>query len=225
MRAMLFAMKAVIELPFSNITSDDLLVVLDSGCSITIMPDLGNFIDGTYQPQQHNIRGIDSGLNSSGIGNVDWKFHDVNGKLVTIWLTCLHVPDIPCRLLSLQQVASQGTSKLPEGAWIGRGKSAKVVSNGHVINFDYDPNSNLPSCKMAPGSNHYCSFIAKATGLAPATLQPMTASKGPSILIEHHDNCSSSQKTLLGHENAVSIYPSSRLVNAPFQCVLLAPLA
>jgi hypothetical protein len=50
---------------------------------------------------------------------------------------------------------------------------------------------------MAPSSNSYCSFIAKATASAPATLLPMRASKGPSMLVKHHDNILSSQKTLL----------------------------
>jgi hypothetical protein len=48
---MLFAMKADFDLPYNNITSDDLLVILDSGCSIAITPGLGKFIDGTYQSQ------------------------------------------------------------------------------------------------------------------------------------------------------------------------------
>jgi hypothetical protein len=93
------------------------------------MPNLSDFIDGTYQPQEHNsIKGIGSSLNLSGIDNVTWKFIDVKGKPITIWLTCLHIPDISCCLLPSQQVASQGMSKLPEGIWIGRGKSATVMS-------------------------------------------------------------------------------------------------
>jgi hypothetical protein len=54
-------------------------------------------------------------------------------------LTCLHVPDIPCHLLlPLQQIAQQGTSKLPEGAWLGKQMSAKVFYDGHVIDFPYN---------------------------------------------------------------------------------------
>jgi hypothetical protein len=190
MRALLFAMKADFDSNFLNITSDDLLVVLDSGCSIAITPDRSDFLDGTYHTQEHNISGIGSGLNSAGIGDVDWKFLDVNGELVTIRLTCLHVPAIPCRLLPPQQVASQGTSALPEGAWIGRGKSTKVLSNGHIIDFPYDPNSNLPSCKMAPGIDRFCSFIAKATD--PASAIPHS---DPST--KNLTNLTASQKTLL----------------------------
>jgi hypothetical protein len=73
-QAMLFAMKEDFNLPYTNITIDDLLGILDSGCSIAITPNLGNFIAGTYQPQEHTIKGIGSGLSSlhaseTSIGN------------------------------------------------------------------------------------------------------------------------------------------------------------
>jgi hypothetical protein len=197
MRALLFAMKADFDSSFLNITSDDLLVVLDSGCSIAITPDRNDFINGTYHTQEHNISGIGSGLNSAGIGDVNWKFIDVKGQPVTIRLTCLHVPAIPCRLLPPQQVASQGTSKFPEGAWIGRGKSAKVISDGHVIDFPYDPNSNLPSCKMAPGTDRYCSFIAKAMDSTAAVPTPTPSKQDPSQPTAALGNLTSNQKTLL----------------------------
>jgi hypothetical protein len=51
---------------------------------IAIIPNIGSFFNGTYLPQAHDIKGISSGLNSSGIGKVDWKFLDVKGKTVTI---------------------------------------------------------------------------------------------------------------------------------------------
>jgi hypothetical protein len=84
MRALIFAMKANFDSHFCNFTFDDFLVVLDSGCSIMITLDIGDFIHGTYTPQEHNTRGTSSGLNSQGIDNVNWKFHDVNGKMVTL---------------------------------------------------------------------------------------------------------------------------------------------
>ena len=137
-RAMLSAMNASHNGAFNPITSDDSVVILDSGCSIAITPDLSDFIDGTYAVQENQISGIGSGLNSLGIGEVNWTFIDNDNKPVTMKLTCLHVPDIPCRLLPPQQIAQQGNSKLPEGAWLGKNSSAKVFYDGHVINFPYD---------------------------------------------------------------------------------------
>ena len=49
------------------ITSDDEQLVLDSGCSIAITPDLTDFVDGTYSIQNYNVNGIGSGLQAIGI--------------------------------------------------------------------------------------------------------------------------------------------------------------
>ena len=136
---------------FNLITLDDNVVILDSGCSIAITPDASDFIDGTYAVQDNQISGIGSGLHSLGIGEVNWIFSDKDNKPVTMKLTCLHVPNIPCRLLPPQQIAQQGNSKLPEGAWLGKNSSAKVFYDGHVIDFPYDKQSNLPCRKLSPG--------------------------------------------------------------------------
>jgi hypothetical protein len=82
-QVLLFAMKADFNSPYCHVASDNLLVVLDSGCSIAITPDIRDFINGTYLPQEHDIKGINSGINSSGIGEVNWKLLDINGKTVT----------------------------------------------------------------------------------------------------------------------------------------------
>ena len=78
------------------LTSDDLLVILDSGCSIAITPDLTDFLDGTYQIQDKTVTGIGSGLQAKGIGTVQWSLPTSNGGTTTIELQCLHVPEAPC---------------------------------------------------------------------------------------------------------------------------------
>ena len=193
-RAMLTALKADFDSGFNPITSDDDLVILDSGCSIAITPDITDFIDGTYAAQDHQISGIGSGLHSLGIGEVNWLFIDNDNKPVNMKLTCLHVPDIPCRLLPPQQIAQQGNSKLPEGAWLGKNTSAKVFYDGHVIDFPYDKSSNLPCKKVSPGCTKFCMFIAEATGSI-KTSETDTILKTDSI--ENTTNLTIHQRTLL----------------------------
>ena len=53
------------------ITSDDEQLILDSGCSIAITPDLTDFVDGTYSIQDYNVNGIGSGLKAIGISEVE----------------------------------------------------------------------------------------------------------------------------------------------------------
>jgi hypothetical protein len=48
---MLSALKANFDSAFNPITLDDDVVILDSGCSIALTPDLSDFIDGTYAVQ------------------------------------------------------------------------------------------------------------------------------------------------------------------------------
>jgi hypothetical protein len=156
---------------FTPITSDDLVIILDSGCTIAMTPDIDDFIDGTYKPQQHTVGGIASGLQTEGVGQVLWKLTDTNGKLVDMNITAIHVPGLPCRLLPPQQLGSMppqqlgnlSSSMLPNGAWIGGGRAAKVVFNNRIIEFAYDPDTNLPTKKMNQGCTKYCTFVATTT--------------------------------------------------------------
>jgi hypothetical protein len=234
-RALLFALKAGSDPNFTPITSDDHVVILDSGCSIAITPDLSDFIDGTYASQAHNISGIGSGLQSHGIGEVSWTFQDRDNKPVTMKLTCLHVPDIPCRLLPPQQIAQQGNSTLPEGAWLGKNSAAKVFFNGHVIDFPYDTSTNLPLKKLSPGCTKYCTFLTdfhsnlsadtqlahpqQPPSLKNASTVPSKAPTAPlyaTIPSDYTDNLSVNQRTLLrlhhrfGHRSFQDIQAWSR---------------
>ena len=136
---------------FTPITSDDLVIILDSGCTIAMTPDKGDFINDTYSPQQHTVGGIASGLQTEGVGQVSWKLTDVNGKPVVMTLTAIHVPGLPCRLLPPQQLGATPPQRLghlpstmlPNGAWIGGGRAAKVSYNNHIIDFVYDPDLSL----------------------------------------------------------------------------------
>ena len=78
------------------LTADDLLIILDSGCSIALTPYITDFIDGTYKNQPCSISGIGSGLEARGIGTVQWSLKDVNGNTSTMELTCLYVPATSC---------------------------------------------------------------------------------------------------------------------------------
>lgn len=87
---------------FTSITSNDLAIVLDSGCTIVMTPDSSDFIDRTYKTQFHNVGGIGSGLTTSGIDHVNWNLTDIKGMPVVLTLTCLHVPTLLCQLFPPQ---------------------------------------------------------------------------------------------------------------------------
>ena len=74
------------------VPSDDLLVVLDSGCTCTISFDKHDFVGPIHPVQFIKLKGITSSLQVEGIGTVNWTFLSDNGSHVTISLTCLYVP-------------------------------------------------------------------------------------------------------------------------------------
>ena len=86
------------------------------------------------------------------------------------------------RLLPPQQLGRIASGNhIPNGAWIGGGKAAKVTYNGHVIAFPYDPDTNLPTIKTNVGSDKYCCFLATSG----ETNTNLTASQKMLLCIHH----------------------------------------
>ena len=96
-----------------------------------------------------------------GVGDVCWTFTSQSGEHVTIPLQCYYVPDLPFRLLPPQQLGHNAFSvSVINGAWIGGGKSAKVIYEGHVIDFPYCRVSGLPVFKTILGIERLKAFAA-----------------------------------------------------------------
>ena len=102
------------------LTSDDSLIVLDSGCSMAITPNINDFLNGTCEPQDGTVSGIGSGLTAEGMGTIQWSLTDTKGQIATLELQCLCVPKAPCRLLPPQQLGAHKVNPHSlSGAWIG----------------------------------------------------------------------------------------------------------
>ena len=57
---------------YTSLTSDDLTIILDSGASCCMSPNMSDFIQGTYQAvKEKEVGGIGSGLAVSGTGKVE----------------------------------------------------------------------------------------------------------------------------------------------------------
>ena len=90
---MLFALHTNYSEGTVPVTSDDLLVVLDSGCTCTINFDQHDFVGPICPVKLIELKGIiASGLQVEGIGTVNWMFLNDNGSCVTVLLTGLYVP-------------------------------------------------------------------------------------------------------------------------------------
>ena len=151
-----------------SITSDDVLVLVDSGCSIAASPDLEDFDPGSYVPAENvQLKGITSGLSVHGIGYVTWTFDDTNNVPVPIRLRCIHVPGLPYRLFPPQQItALDEQGKKTNTTMIGN-ESANMLYNDHIIVFPYDSRSRLPMKKTSSGASRfqvYCGVLEQLDG-------------------------------------------------------------
>ena len=125
-------------------------------------PDKYDFIEDTYNVKHREIGGIGTSLTTEGAGKVQWRLTDTKGKEVPIIVECLYVPNLPCRLMCPQQIGRLPSKpgSIPNGAWVGGGRNARLCYDGHVFDFPYDKSSNLPTVKTAVGCNRYCAFIS-----------------------------------------------------------------
>ena len=185
-----------------QLTSDDVIVLLDSGTSCAVS---NNELDFEYiQPiQDLELKGIISGLKVEGIGHVVWTFLNKFGNNTPICLTCLYVPGAPAHLLPPQQLSEYVSAT--NGAWIGKGDHAKAFYNGSCIKFQYDSDSNLPIAQLAPGIEKFVAFCSLATTEASNDDNPISLQMLPP------DNLMDMQHKLLhlhhhfGHQSMTTI--------------------
>ena len=85
--------------------SDAFNICIDIGASSTCSSSKDDFLPGTYTALHGaTINCIASGLSVAGYGTVQWIFMDDNNTPIDVEIErVLHIPDLPTRLLSLQQ--------------------------------------------------------------------------------------------------------------------------
>jgi hypothetical protein len=166
------------------ITSDDMLIVLNSGCTCAITFDKDDFVGQIRPVQDVELQGISSGLRVAGVGQVNWMLLNEFGHRTTIPLTCLYAPDATTRLLPPQQIATRNGASNANGSWVGYGNDALVFYEGDCIKFPYHEGSNPPVAKLAPGISKFEAFHA-------STMLPS------STATQQNDNLSAASRKLL----------------------------
>ena len=114
-----------------------------------------NLISSMFVYVNQRIVSIAAGATSQGVGNIVWTFWSYKGINVKILLRCLYVPDLSTRLIPPQQLHSSNSSvSTLNGAWLGGGASAKVLYDGHVIDFRYSERLRLALHRAARVGRH-----------------------------------------------------------------------
>ena len=77
---MLFAVHNNFSEGTAAITSDNFMVVLDSGCTCAIRFDKNNFVGPICSIHFIKLKGITSGLCIQGVGQLQWMFLNEQGE-------------------------------------------------------------------------------------------------------------------------------------------------
>jgi hypothetical protein len=137
---------------YNNLTpiSPDMVpLVIDTGASITVTPYSTDFISPIRPVQSIEIKGIASGLQVKGYGEVCYHFYNDAGELQKLTLQhCLYVPQCTTRLLCPRQIGIAS-------GYTGDGFNA--ISTNSILTFEgkpttihYDKISNLPILAPPP---------------------------------------------------------------------------
>lgn len=80
-------------------------LIIDAGASITVTPYKTDFVSTIQPVQSVEMKGIASGLQVQGIGDVSSNFYNDNNEIQTLLLrNCLYVPHCTARLLCPRQI-------------------------------------------------------------------------------------------------------------------------
>jgi hypothetical protein len=95
------------------ISPDMVPLIMDTGASVTVTPYKTDFISAVKPVQAVEIKGIATGLQVKGIGDVSYSYHNDKNELQTMILRdCLYVPHCTARLLCPRQISVETGNKL-----------------------------------------------------------------------------------------------------------------
>jgi hypothetical protein len=141
------------------ISPDMVPLIIDTGASITVTPYKTDFISDIRPVQSVEIKGIASGLQVRGFGDVSYSFQNDNMETQTMILKdCLYVPQCPARLLCPRQIGTV-MGNLMDGINAVTEKSILTV-DGKPTTFHYDKLSQLPILYTTSGISSYHRFCA-----------------------------------------------------------------
>ena len=130
----------------NSLAKDDAFpVIWDSGASVSITSNRGDFIEYNPKPGINRLNGIGSGLQVLGSGTVAWNFVDEKGNLRELKVIAYHFPDAKVRLISTQGFLAQYPR---EGVTIDS-QTLRISGDPHnsskqSISVHINPTSKLP---------------------------------------------------------------------------------
>ncbi|KAG7373658.1 reverse transcriptase RNA-dependent DNA polymerase [Nitzschia inconspicua] len=182
-------------------------VVVDTGASVSITPDINDFIGPISPPDLPSLQGLGSSSVVEGVGTVEWQVRDFLGNVRTIRTKAYLVRTAPVRLLSPQTYFKEG---LRGRLTVTHDRTELTLHDGSVLSLPFADN-HLPY--LFPDWQPVVGLTrddASLLGSAPTVAL--------SVADETNQNLTSSQKELLlwhwrlGHSHFSWV---QRLASAP----------
>jgi hypothetical protein len=141
------------------ITPDQVPIIIDSGASVSITPHLSDFVSPPSPVQPAEIKGIASGLQIHGMGDISYTFTNDLGQPQTLILhNCLYVPQCPVRLLCPRQIGAE--TGISGDGFNSLHPRPVLTVNGIPTTLHYDSISKLPVLYTNPGITSYQKYLA-----------------------------------------------------------------
>jgi hypothetical protein len=154
---LLAAFEAAYHLSLTPFTPDMVPIVIDTGASVTVTPYATDFTSLIKPVQSVEVKGIASGLQVRGYGDISYQFQNDNGDTQQMILrNCLYVPKCSARLLCPRQLGI--ASGNPKDGVNALSHAATLTFQGQITTIPYDSVSSLPILYTKPGLDSYKRF-------------------------------------------------------------------
>jgi hypothetical protein len=125
---------------YLGLNAADAPIVIDSGASLSISPNRGDFV-GDIEQLNSTIQGISTVTKIAGVGTVHWTFKDVFGTIKIIETHAYYIPDAGVRLFSPQVYFQEQQA----GSYLMTSTNTVLTTDdGCVLTLGYQLGSNLP---------------------------------------------------------------------------------
>ena len=134
----------------SRSEQDNLPIVIDTGASVTLTPNVNDFIGPIEPCDLLQIHGLADASNVSGAGLVKWTVIDVFGCVRTLRTWAYYVPSATIRLFSPQTYFKENPGS---SLYLDSSKTVLTTSDHDELEIPFSPN-NLPLLLPAPPQSH-----------------------------------------------------------------------
>jgi hypothetical protein len=180
-----------------NFDSDSKEIIIDTGASATFTMSKSDFI--SYTPYKGKVQGLGA-MRIIGKGTVRYHVLDDNGNKIQILISnAYHIPTLPIRLISPQQLAQQSRDPLA-GAFATK-KDLILSWDFHCKTVKYNKANNLPMLYTEPGGSNTASLLAQHNDPFPSLYAHRHALPFPSIIEDNNINDKETEPTNQSNNN------------------------